>query len=232
MLKDAFIKLRNIYYFLRNISYRSIPNTLRFNFKYFRFRDAIKLPVNVYHRVELKCLEGEVIINSDIKFDMISIGFPFEAEFPDRTTGSLWNVRGKVIFNGPAYINFGSSIVVEPDGELHIGNEVRMSATNIRCRKKIVLGARSIFSWENLFMDTDFHCIAEADDEIPINPDKEIIFGERVWVGCRSTFLKGTKVGNNCIVGANTLLNREIEGDNQIICGNPGKVIKKNVRWF
>jgi acetyltransferase-like isoleucine patch superfamily enzyme len=47
-----------------------------------------------------------------------------------------------------------------------------------------------------------------------INEDREVIVGNRNWIGCRTTVLKGTKVGDNCVIGANSFLNKSFQINN------------------
>jgi len=42
---------------------------------------------------------------------------------------------------------------------------------------------------------------------------------------------KGTKIRNNCVVGANSLLNKKYDYENVVIAGNPAKVVKENIVW-
>nr|WP_317333832.1 hypothetical protein [uncultured Romboutsia sp.] len=52
----------------------SIPKTIYFNFKYLKFKDAIKLIIIISNRVFLEKTKGNVIIESTIKTGMIKIG--------------------------------------------------------------------------------------------------------------------------------------------------------------
>lgn len=54
---------------------------------------------------------------------------------------------------------------------------------------------------------------------------KGIVVGNNVWIGSGAVFLDGAKIGNGCIIGANTLLN-SVYPDNCVIVGNPGRIIK------
>lgn len=51
-----------------------------------------------------------------------------------------------------------------------------------------------------------------------------------VWIGMGVSILPGTHVGRNCIVGANSLTNKEY-AVNSILAGQPAKEIKNNVNW-
>ena len=79
-------------------------------------------------------------------------------------------------------------------------------------------------------MDTDSYNIYDDDRNI-LNLDKKIVIVNNVWIGCRCLILKGTIVPNNCIVGANTMLNRKFDEENTIIAGIEANVKRKNISW-
>lgn len=55
---------------------------------------------------------------------------------------------------------------------------------------------------------------------------KEIEIGNNVWIGENVCILPGVKIGDGCVVGANTVVTKSFD-NNSIIVGNPGRVIKK-----
>lgn len=54
-----------------------------------------------------------------------------------------------------------------------------------------------------------------------------VVIGDNVWIGENVVILSGSKIGNGCIIGANTLVNGEDFPDNTIIVGSPARIIKK-----
>lgn len=54
---------------------------------------------------------------------------------------------------------------------------------------------------------------------------KEIIIGDNVWIGGNVTILPGVKIGNNVVIGAGSVVTKDIP-DNKIAYGNPCKIIK------
>lgn len=51
-----------------------------------------------------------------------------------------------------------------------------------------------------------------------------IVIGRNCFIGCRTTLLAGVKIGDNTIIGACSLVNRDIPS-NVIAAGNPCRVI-------
>lgn len=55
---------------------------------------------------------------------------------------------------------------------------------------------------------------------------KPIYIGKNVWIGANSTILAGVHIGDNSIIGAGSVVNKDIP-DNVIAVGNPCKVLRK-----
>lgn len=56
-------------------------------------------------------------------------------------------------------------------------------------------------------------------------PDEPIWIGDNCCIGMNAVILPGVRLGNNCTVGAGSIVTKSFP-DNSIIAGNPAKVIK------
>ena len=52
------------------------------------------------------------------------------------------------------------------------------------------------------------------------------MIGKNCFIGCNSIILKGTVLGDGCVVGAGAVVCGKFE-DNCVIAGNPARVIKR-----
>jgi acetyltransferase-like isoleucine patch superfamily enzyme len=217
----------------------SIPKTLRFNFHYFPLKTALKLPVVVSHRTYLRELHGKVELPEKVGRAMIKIGFGDVGHYDRKRSRGIWQVSGMVSFGGKASIGHGSKLSIR--GHLSLGADFNMTAeSTIVCAKDIRFGDDCLLSWDILVMDTDEHPLyscghetggREMRDDERINPDKAILVGDHVWVGCHCILLKGTEIPNNTVVAAGTLLTSSFSGNHQVIGGNPPTILKRDVRW-
>ncbi|WP_184547394.1 acyltransferase [Mucilaginibacter sp. FT3.2] len=203
-----------------------------FNFKYFPFKTAIKLPVLISRNIFLHKMQGRVIINAPIKTALIQIGYGKIGISDFKRSRGIWEVYGDVVFNGRAFIMHGCKLNVGKDAQLIFGDQFEMSTEcAIVAQKKIEIGNHSGISWESLVMDSDFHHIAD-ENGVVFNHPKEIIIGNNVWVGCRCTILKGAVIPDGSIVAAGSLVTKKLSGEKSIFGGNPIKVLKSNVSWW
>lgn len=59
---------------------------------------------------------------------------------------------------------------------------------------------------------------------------KPIIVGRDSFIGARVTLLPGTEIGENCIIGAGSVVKGKIPS-NSIVIGNPAKIICNTREW-
>lgn len=55
---------------------------------------------------------------------------------------------------------------------------------------------------------------------------KPVVIGDNVWIGENVCVLLGARIGNGCIIGANSVVTGDIP-DNSIVAGAPARVIKQ-----
>ncbi len=207
----------------------SIPKTLRFNLHYFPLKTALKLPVVVSHRTYLRELHGKVELPEKVERAMVKIGFGDVGHYDRKRSRGIWQVSGTVSFGGKASIGHGSKISVR--GNLCFGDGFNMTAeSTIVCAKEIRFGRDCLLAWDILVMDTDEHPLYN-NENVRINPDKTILVGDHVWIGCKCVLLKGAEVPDNTVVAAGTLLTSSFSGEHQVIGGNPPTVLKHDIRW-
>lgn len=209
--------------------FRSIPKTLRFNLHYFPLKTALKFPVVVSHRTYLRELHGKVELPEKVETAMIKIGFGDVGHYDRKRSRGIWQVSGTVSFGGKASIGHGSKLSVR--GHLSLGAGFNMTAeSTIVCAKEIRFGDDCLLSWDILVMDTDEHPLYNKEDE-RINPDKAILVGNHVWIGCKCVLLKGAEVPDNTMVAAGTILKSAFAGNDQVIGGDPPTILKRDTRW-
>ena len=201
-----------------------LPKTLIFNFRYFPFAQACKLPVLVSHRMKLVCLGGTVEL-AQYKFGTVRLGPPDVDVFPDGGRPGVWRVEGCVRLGADVRIGPGTSIVCT--GELDIGDHVYMNArVSLYCAKQIVIGCDTLISWDATIVDNDFHELHDAENNC-INPPGAIIIGERAWVGFSAIIAKDTRLAPGTVVGAGAVVRGEFLNPDSVLTGNPARLVRR-----
>lgn len=69
-------------------------------------------------------------------------------------------------------------------------------------------------------------------DQIPdLEITKPIIVGDNVYIGVHTVILPGVKIGNNVIIGAGSVVTKDIP-DNSVAAGTPARVIKSSQEYL
>ncbi len=206
--------------------------TIYFNLKYFPFKTAIKLPVLISKNVVLLKTDGKISIDNPISTGMIKLGFGDIGIFDKKRSKSIWQVSGgDVIFRGNAIIGHGCKISIGEKGVLEFGKNISVTAeTEIIAYDTIVFGNDCLISWDCLIMDTDMHEIFDKSGN-QINQSKPIVIGNKVWIGCRSVILKGTKISDNSVIGTNSLISKDISDKSGVFAGNPVRFLRSDIDW-
>lgn len=115
-----------------------------------------------------------------------------------------------------------------PEAHIEIGNNVGISGATIYARMEITIGDNTCIGGNTKIMDNDFHPVeiearnADIKDKIGCKP---ISIGKNCFIGCNCLILKGTRLGDGCVVGAGSVVSGEFP-DNVVIAGNPAKIIR------
>lgn len=116
---------------------------------------------------------------------------------------------GKIVIGDNVQIGNNTIIFASPNGGVTIGNDVSIAA--------------------NCYIIDTNHGIAR-DQKINSQPNssKEIVIGNDVWLAASTIVLKGSRIPDGVVVGANSLVNGELEPYG-VYVGSPVRKIKERV---
>ena len=103
-----------------------------------------------------------------------------------------------------------------------ISNAAFVSNTSITLEKGVFIGGVKLY-------DTDFHSIYYEERMRKIDPgikSKPILIKEGAFIGAHSIVLKGVTIGKYSVIGAGSVITKDIP-DNEVWAGNPARFIKK-----
>ena len=137
----------------------------------------------------------------------------------------------------PISRNLRGCIYTEPHSKITIGDRVGISSSSFWISKELTIGNDVKIGADTLVIDTDSHQIDyRLRKMIPHNSEeikylksriqsKTITIEDDVWIGAKCIILKGVTIGARSIVGAGSVVTKDIPSD-CIAAGNPCKVIK------
>ena len=143
----------------------------------------------------------------------------------------------------------GVQIILEtPDAKVSIGNRVYIGNSTIIAKSSVSFGNDILVASGVTFYDHDSHSLDSVlrDEDIKqaytdyINEkgnylknknwnvvnSKPIIIHDHTWIGIESIILKGVTIGEGAIVGARSVVTKDVP-PYTIVAGNPAKVVKQ-----
>lgn len=209
----------------------SIPKTIFFNFKIFPIKIAIKMPVVVSNKINCKdTYRGCIEIKGKVKPFMITIGLGGSKAIPSQK-GMLHFAKkndAKAIFEGKTHLGEGNIVFVN-NGTVTFGKNF---SSNKNCfissDNNMKFGEDVLLGWNVSIRDSDGHEIIYSDKK---DKSPQVIIGNHVWICANSDILKGTEIGDDCVIAYRSCVCGLKATNNELIGGYPAKVIKNDVNW-
>jgi acetyltransferase-like isoleucine patch superfamily enzyme len=145
-------------------------------------------------------------------------------------------VRGGIRFGRFCWIGDGTKIrshegVVEIGPKTVFGQECTISSY-----RHVRIGEQCVIADRAMFIDFD-HGVVEVERPIRVQGIymRPVEVGSNVWIGYGACFLRGVRVGDNSIVGTNSVVTKDVPA-NAVVGGVPARVLRKRetpreLRW-
>lgn len=159
--------------------------------------------------------------------------------FPEAKIVSPFALKGIKI--GEDTFVRGEIRCLRQNGEIEIGKECYIGeGTHVWSSSNIVIGDRVLIAHNCNIFDNTTHPLdaAERNDDfinICLNGkwktydtcySEPVIIGNDAWIGCNCIILKGVTIGEGAIVGAGSVVTKNVE-PYTMVAGNPAKFVKK-----
>ena len=90
--------------------------------------------------------------------------------------------------------------------------------------ERVEIGRHCLLAWDVQVLDSDSHRVDGLPHTAPV------VIGDRVWIGCRATVLKGVTIGDGAVVAAGSVVTRDVPA-RALVAGNPARVVREEVTW-
>jgi len=147
---------------------------------------------------------------------------------PDEITSRMERMLSNIIhFNIPWYVHYSSRVVYWRNIQLGENVEPGANVANyIQALNGIIFGS-NIRIGPNVSIISSNHNIDDYDKHDDAEP---VRIGNDVWIAANCVILPGITVGNNVVIGAGSIVNRDIP-DNSIAAGNPCRVLRSKSEY-
>lgn len=209
----------------------ALLKTLWVNLRCLPIKQAYHLPILIAKGVKIKDLHRGGVKIVDVKKlsfgSVLRIGFLHQHYF----RRSVIDIKGTLACKGNGVRQFaaGLTLIIRKDAYFEIGGNFSCEHNaRIQVYKKLIIGASNMWAFDIIVMDTDAHLIYNDKGEM-ISLNKDVIFGDNVWLGCRNIVLKGAHIPDNCVLGAGGIITKSLDKSSAIYCGN--KIIREGICW-
>jgi acetyltransferase-like isoleucine patch superfamily enzyme len=112
-----------------------------------------------------------------------------------------------------------------PGAILEIGDHLAMTGGTICATECITIGHHVTVGANTTIIDSDFHPLQPRArlQEPSVAKRAPIQIGNDVFIGMQSLILKGVTLGDGCVVGAGSVVTRDVAAG-VIVAGNPAQV--------
>jgi len=125
----------------------------------------------------------------------------------------------------------GKNCTIQPSFYCDYGYNINVGENFYANHNSVFLDAAKITFGDNVFIGPNcgFYT-AEHPLEVNVRNRgleraREIKVGNNVWIGGNVCVLAGVTIGNNCVLGAGSVVTKNIP-DNALACGNPARVVR------
>jgi acetyltransferase-like isoleucine patch superfamily enzyme len=130
---------------------------------------------------------------------------------------------------GQVKMFYGTTIEVHAKAYLTIGQCNINTGAVIICAYKMRIGSGVLIARLVHIMDSDTHHVSDENGN-KINMPKEVIIEDNVWLGVKSTIMRGVKIGRGSIVSANSVVINHVK-PHMLVSGMSARVFSEVKEW-
>ncbi|MEX1219966.1 MAG: acyltransferase [Solirubrobacterales bacterium] len=167
-------------------------------------------------------------------------------------SGRSWHTDGPVFFGRSlqlqtgkdASISFGRFVWIGDDtkircheGRVEIGSKTVMGQEcTISAYRHVKIGEQCVIADRTMFIDFDHGAV---ETERPIRQQgiymESVNIGSNVWIGYGACVLRGVSVGDNSIIGTNSVVTKDVPA-NAVVGGVPARILRmrdepEHLKW-
>lgn len=131
---------------------------------------------------------------------------------------------GRLVFGSCCYLSSGVQVIVKR-GNLVVGDRAFVGVGSILvARHGIQIGNDALIGEYVSIRDQD-HALDRVERAKGDFTSSPIVIGDNVWLGAKVTVIQGVTIGNNVVVGANSVVTHDLP-DNCVAVGSPARVVR------
>jgi acetyltransferase-like isoleucine patch superfamily enzyme len=211
------------------LSLRSLGISARHYFVTRRFRRSIKgrgkfVVVDRKVRIAVSCAPGSKI---ELAGDLIFQSDLGEVGVTQIVLGrnATLSVLGDFLLGPNVLIHLADNAKLELGGRETATASGITGSTRVMVKKALRIGVDTIIAWNVFITDCDWHQIIGSSCVAPTE------IGSKVWIAHGASVLKGSRIGDGCIIAAHSVCTDKLYPARSLVAGVPGCVVRNNIEW-
>lgn len=143
--------------------------------------------------------------------------------------GSMFSMHNG-LYGNPIGVNNKCTFIVYDNAKICIGNNVGISQSALIAHANIIIGNNVKIGGGTCVYTSDFHSlnaeIRRTSADYKLKKIASVTIKDDVFIGAKCIILKGVTIGARSIIGAGSVVTKDIPED-EIWAGNPAKCIKR-----
>ncbi len=133
---------------------------------------------------------------------------------------------GSIQFGPSTAVDRFATVIVK-HGKLSAGGNLYLGVGSVVvARESITIGENVLIAEHVTIRDQD-HALTPTEGQGRVGfTTSPIVIGDNVWLGAKVTVIQGVTIGNNVVVGANSVVTHDLP-DNCVAVGAPARVVRQ-----
>jgi acetyltransferase-like isoleucine patch superfamily enzyme len=172
-----------------------------------------------------RCAPANIVVGAGVRMDSVS-GFK---QFRTKAEVGM-RIGDRTTLCG---VQFATS----ERGVIEIGADCYLDGASVIAEERVTIGDRVVIAVQVTIADSDFHpidpeqraldCVAlspSGDGNRPPFLTRPVVIEDDVWIGFGAVLLKGVRVGRGAIIGAGSVVTKEVPAG-MFVLGNPARIV-------
>jgi acetyltransferase-like isoleucine patch superfamily enzyme len=132
------------------------------------------------------------------------------------------------------HVNMGHLFIFgQTAARITIGQHASFNgAVRLMCHEpsSLLIGTDCLFAGDVEVTTSDMHSLIDAESGTRLNPARDIVIEDHVWIGQRAVILKGAQIGQGSVIAACAVVTGRIPPKSSA-AGVPARVLRRGVTW-
>jgi maltose O-acetyltransferase len=115
-------------------------------------------------------------------------------------------------------------LLAQPGGLIEVGDATFINyGTSISAHQRVTIGRACHLGHYVFIFDNDYH---DVENKLTLPESRPVVIEDRAWLGTRATVLKGVRIGHDAVIGAGSVVTRDVPPCS-VAAGVPARIVRR-----